>query len=138
TQRRLDEARRKGDIVYSPEVGQALSLLAAAIVIAFFAGPMTANLGRTLSVYLESADQFSVDSAALRAIAWRALTQVGGALAGAAVLFTLAGIAARYLQDMPTFTASKLAPQFDKLNPIAGAKRVFGKAALASFLKTLA
>ncbi len=38
----------------------------------------------------------------------------------------------------PTFTAERLTPKLDKLNPVEGFKRVFGKAAVAAFLKSLA
>jgi flagellar biosynthetic protein FlhB len=50
----------------------------------------------------------------------------------------IAGVAARYVQDKPTFTGEKLTPKLEKLNPIEGFKRVFGKQAFAQFAKSLA
>ena len=84
-------------------------------------------------------DQFSADPSSLRAImvavgikhAWRCSGSCALALAAA-------GLAARYVQDRPTFTGERLTPKLDKLDPIKGFKRVFGKAACASFLKSLA
>jgi len=52
--------------------------------------------------------------------------------------FAAAGIAARYIQDRPTFTGERLTPKLDKLDPAKGFKRVFGKQAGAQFLKSLA
>ena len=52
--------------------------------------------------------------------------------------FALAGLASRYLQDKPTFTSERLMPKLDKLNPVEGFKRLFGKAAVSGFLKSLA
>jgi len=40
TQRKIEQAREKGDIIYSQEVGTALSLLAATSLVAFMAGPI--------------------------------------------------------------------------------------------------
>jgi flagellar biosynthetic protein FlhB len=54
------------------------------------------------------------------------------------IFLALAGVAARYIQDQPTFSGEKLTPKLDKLNPVQGFKRVFGKAAAASFVKSLA
>jgi flagellar biosynthetic protein FlhB len=61
------------------------------------------------------------------------------AIVGLAMLaLAIAGVAARYVQDKPTFTGEKLTPKLDKLNPIEGFKRVFGKQAFAQFAKSLA
>ncbi|MGQ0531902.1 MAG: EscU/YscU/HrcU family type III secretion system export apparatus switch protein, partial [Caulobacteraceae bacterium] len=38
TPRKLEQAREKGDIIYSPEVGTALSLIAVTGIVAFMAG----------------------------------------------------------------------------------------------------
>ena len=40
TPRKLEQAREKGDIVYSPEVGAALSLIALTAIVAFMSGPI--------------------------------------------------------------------------------------------------
>ncbi len=138
SQRKLDEARRKGDIVYSPEVGTALSLLAATIFVAFLAGPMAVALGRGFVGFIAAPDAFAADPDALLSIAWESSLKLALALGGAALLFTVAGLASRYAQDQPTFTGERLNPKIDKLSPVEGFKRVFGKAAFAAFLKTLA
>jgi flagellar biosynthetic protein FlhB len=56
----------------------------------------------------------------------------------AALALAVAALAARYVQDRPTCTSERLTPKADKLNPVEGFKRVFGKAAAAAFLKSLA
>lgn len=138
TQKKLDDAKRKGDVIYSPEVGAALSLLAATSVVAFMSGPIASGVSRSLVGFLATPDQFVADGASLRAIAVAVGLRVGAILGIAVLAFAIAGIASRYLQDRPTFTAERLTPKLDKLNPIEGFKRVFGKAAVSSFLKSLA
>jgi flagellar biosynthetic protein FlhB len=54
------------------------------------------------------------------------------------VALAAAGLAARYVQDKATFTGERLTPKIEKLNPVEGFKRVFGKQAAAAFLKSLA
>src|SRR5262249_7039651 len=82
-------------------------------------------------------DQFSMDPAALRSIALAALIKLGGIFAMCALALGGAALASRYLQDQPTFTAERLSPNISKLNPVEGFKRVFGKAAFASFSKSM-
>jgi flagellar biosynthetic protein FlhB len=137
TQRKLEQAREKGDIIYSTEVGAALSLVAATCIIAFMAGPIVSQLGRGFLAFLSTPDQFATDPRSLEAIAIAVVMKVVGVLALAALALAGAGLASRYLQDQPTFTAERLSPKLDKLNPVEGFKRVFGKAAFASFSKAL-
>ncbi len=138
TQRRLDQAREKGDIVYSAEVGAALSLIAATAVVSFMSGPAASQVAHGLIGFLAVPDQFSSDPASLRAIAIEVMIKLMAVFGLVALTLAGAGVAARYLQDKPTFTADKLAPKLDKLNPMEGFKRVFGKQAFASFAKSLA
>ena len=49
TQKRIDDARKKGDIVYSTEVSSAFSLLAATFVIATMGGPVAQDRGAILN-----------------------------------------------------------------------------------------
>jgi flagellar biosynthesis protein FlhB len=137
TPRRLQQAREKGDIVYSAEVGSALSLLAATIIVAFLAGPIVSQSARGFIGFLAMPDQYSTEADSLRGIALAVLIKVGGIFSLAGLALCLAALASRYMQDLPTFTAERLSPKLDKLNPAEGFKRVFGKAAFASFSKSM-
>lgn len=138
TQRKLEQAREKGDIVYSAEVSAAFSLIATTAVIAFLSGPIATHLAQGFIGFLAMPDQFGADSDSLQAIAFTIVIKVFSILGLAALALAVAGLASRYIQDRPTFTAQRLTPSIDKLDPIKGFKRVFGKAAASSFLKSLA
>ncbi|MFT3726247.1 MAG: flagellar biosynthesis protein FlhB [Terricaulis sp.] len=137
TQRKLEQAREKGDIIYSPEVGAALSLVAATCIVAFMSGPIVSQIAHGFLAFLSMPDQFSTDPRALEAIGMSVVLKVMGVLSMAALALGGASLASRYLQDQPTFTAERLSPKFDKLNPFEGFKRIYGKAAFASFSKSL-
>lgn len=138
TRRKLDQAREKGDIIYSAEVGQALSLLAATAIVAYLSGPIAVGVARDFLGFIEAPQAFSTDANAMRAMAKALTFKFVVFFTFAAGALALAAIAARYVQDRPTFTAERLNPKLDKLNPIQGFSRVFGKAAVATFLKSLA
>ncbi|MBL8537974.1 MAG: flagellar biosynthesis protein FlhB [Hyphomonadaceae bacterium] len=138
TARKLEQAREKGDIIYSPEVSSALSLIAATAVVAFMSGPIAKQMANGFIGFLAMPDQFSVQPRSLLAIAGDIGLKLLAVFGLTALTLAGASIASRYLQDRPTFTAKRLEPKFDKLNPMEGFKRVFGKAATATFLKSLA
>lgn len=138
TPRKLEQAREKGDIIYSPEVGSALSLIALTGIVAFMAGPIASQMAHAFIGFLSMPDQYSTQPGALEDI----LGQIGLKLLAIFGLTCLAlaaaGVASRYIQDKGTFTGERLTPKIEKLNPMEGFKRVFGKQAFASFLKSLA
>lgn len=138
TAKKLDDARKRGDIVYSPEVGAALSLIAATAIVAFMSGPVASQMAHSFIGFLAMPDQFSSEPGSLRAIMIGIGVKLLAVFGLVALTLAVAGIGARYLQDQPTFTGERLTPKLDKLNPIEGFKRVFGKAAFASFVKSLA
>ncbi|MDX2274717.1 MAG: flagellar biosynthesis protein FlhB [Hyphomonadaceae bacterium] len=137
TQRKLEQAREKGDIIYTPEVGAALSLIAATAIIAFMSGPIVTEMARAFIGFIAMPDQFSAEGGALRSVTFAIILKVMAIMGMAALALAGAALASRYLQDKPTFTAKRFNPSIDKLDPIKGFGRVFGKAAVASFLKSL-
>lgn len=138
TPRRLEQAREKGDIVYTPEVGAALSLIAATAIVAFMSGPIVSDMARGFVGFLAAPNQFSSDPGSLKAVMTSIVLKLMAIFGLTALALAGAGIAARYVQDRPTFTSEKLAPKLEKLNPVEGFKRVFGKQAFAAFVKSLA
>lgn len=138
TQRRLDQAREKGDIVYSAEVGAALSLIASTAIVAFMAGPIMSQMAHGFITFIAMPDQLQAQPGSLTAIFGAVLLKLMAMFGMVALALAGAGIASRYVQDRPTFTGERLTPKLDKLNPLEGFKRVFGKQAFSSFLKSLA
>jgi flagellar biosynthetic protein FlhB len=138
TPRKIEQAREKGDIIYTPEVGAALSLLVLTVFVAFMAGPMLVSMANSFIGFIAMPDQYSAEPGSLMALAGRVSLKTMAILSLVMLALAAAGIASRYMQDRPTFTGERLTPKISKLNPIEGFKRVFGKQAAASFLKSLA
>jgi flagellar biosynthetic protein FlhB len=138
TPRKLEQAREKGDIIYTPEVGAALSLVAVTAIVAFLSGPLAKAMTQDFIAFLAMPDQFSTDPRALQSIGASAMLKVGLVMSMSMLVLAVAGLASRYLQDRPTFTSKRLQPELNKLDPIKGFGRVFGQQAFATFLKSLA
>lgn len=137
TQRKLEEARKQGDVVYSTEVSAAFSILVVTLIVSSMAGPMMSELAHHLVRFLASPHAFTVDAGSMRRLLADSVMLLFSACGLALGGLAIAGVASRYIQDVPTLTGARLKPSLDKLDPMKGFDRVFGKAAFANFLKAL-
>lgn len=138
TPKRLDDARRKGEVAVAPEMRHALMLLAMFAGCSLLAAHTVQAVGRLSEGLWGRAEDFRFDPAGAQQLASALLMEVAAALAPMLGLMLLAGLAIGGVQGRPTLAWSRLKPQWKKLNPAAGLKRLFGKQALIEFAKTLA
>jgi len=140
TQRRLDDARKKGQVARSREVDSALILLAAFTVFRFGGARMWAAAESLFVDTFADLDRDPVTTeltAILGAdLVGRALLLLFPLLGTIAALALLGGIAQT---GGPLFSVQALKPQGSRMNPLQGAKRIFAsKQALANLTKSLA
>jgi flagellar biosynthetic protein FlhB len=137
TGKRLDDARSKGDVAKSQDLVSFLALAGAVGAVAVSGPWMTRHLILSLRPFIEHPDDF--DLSGLGGVAVLRLA-IGAAAPAMVVLIAaaFAGAAGNFIQHGFLWTPSKLAPEFGKLNPLAGFKRLFGLDSLVNFLKSLA
>jgi flagellar biosynthetic protein FlhB len=138
TSKRLDDARRRGQVARSRELGMALVTIAGSMALLMgrsyyghgFQQLMTSGLELPRSVLLDPNAMSKALSAAV-ALGLQLLAPLWMAVAGAAVVgaTALGGWA---------FSAEALTPKFERLNPAAGFKRIFGATGLVELAKALA
>ncbi len=138
TQKRLDQAREQGDTVKSSEVTAFVLLGGGTLAIAMFGQYTATGLAKVLMIFLEQPDAMAVDGAGLAAISRGVLYQMAVTLAPFFGVMMLAAVAGHLVQGLPTFNAGKVAPDFAKVSPVAGFKRLFGPDGWANLLKGLA
>lgn len=137
TQRRLQEAREKGQVAQSREVQNWLMILGVALVIFIFAGQALEGTARLLLPFWERPDAIPVDADSLRrTFAGLAFGLIKVGLLPLLVLI-VAAVAGDLLQRGFLFTAERLKPDLDRLSPLAGAKRLFSSKAVAELAKNL-
>lgn len=137
TQKKLDDARAKGDVASAPEMRHA-SMFVAAIIVAGGLGAWTLSSLGTMFVRLwGGADDFTLEPEGAQNLVTGIFTQVALSLAPiAAVLFGFA-LLTIFLQGRPTIAWSRIGFKWSKLSPMAGFKRLLGARALVEFAKTL-
>ena len=138
TPRKLEEARKKGDVAKSADIGQVLALAGSASVVLGAGGWFASSMAEQLLPFIAAPHEMlgMLDGGGGPRIAAQALWAMAPFL-GAVMLATVVGGAGGHLaQSGLIFTADKLKPKWSKLNPIEGFKRIFGLDGLVQFLKT--
>lgn len=138
TGKRLSDARDKGQLPMSRELALWSTLTMTLVVVTSLAPTIAADTRDGLVGLLAQAGQRPMDAgnvgAILTDLAWLTVKAVGVPMA----LLAAAGIAATLMQTGGMVSTSALAPRFEKLNPMAGFKRLFSASALVEFAKSVA
>jgi len=137
TQKRLDEALERGDVVKSQEVSTWFIIAGGALVLAAFSGPMSGGLIVTLRGLVANSHQIRSDGQGLLAIMGRVEREVLTAVAFPLAVLVIAAIAGNMIQHRLVWSAEQLKPKLSKISPLAGLKRLFSSQALANFVKGL-
>jgi len=138
TARKLGQARQKGDVVKTPDLASLASLSAVAAVVAASGGVFSRNLADALTPFLASPDAMNLANGGAVSVARHAMLAAAPILAVVMFAAAAAGVAGNLVQTGLLFAPSKLAPDFSKVSPMAGFKRMFGLDGLINFAKSLA
>ncbi|MCA3269893.1 MAG: flagellar biosynthesis protein FlhB [Thalassospira sp.] len=136
SQRKLDQAREKGQVISSKEVSNWLALFAGAVLTAYALPSVGMGLVQAFIPMLESSHDFNVDSlGSVNTLITDITLQVFLLLAVFMVILILAGIGGNALQTGFLVSWESVQPKLEKISPIAGFKRLFSKKSLVEFLK---
>jgi flagellar biosynthetic protein FlhB len=138
TQKRLDEAVRRGDVVKSQEVSTWFIIAGATLILIAFSNSMVESVSMTLRGLLANAHDIPMNGHHVLAIAFRLVSETIAAVAIPLVLLMLAAIGGNLIQHRLVWSAEPLRPSLSKISPIAGLRRLFSKQALMNFAKGLA
>jgi flagellar biosynthetic protein FlhB len=137
TQKRIDEAIKRGDVVKSQEVSTWFVIAGATLVLATFSVEMGGGLNTTFRGLIANAHQLPVDGRGLLSLSGRLGWEVLAAVAIPFLLLALAAVAGNMIQHQLVWSGESLKPKLSKISPGAGLKRLFSKQALANFAKGL-
>ncbi len=138
TQKKLDDAHKKGDVAKSQEVTSWFIMVGATVVLMVFSQDMGADLTALLKTLLSEAHQIPTDGAALRENLQKLGIAILGALTIPFIIFLAAGLAGNLVQHRMLFSLEPITPKLSKISPLAGFKRLFSKTSLMNFAKGLA
>jgi flagellar biosynthesis protein FlhB len=137
TQKRLDEALERGDVVKSQEVSTWFVIGGGSLMLAAFSGSMSGGLTTTFRGLIANSHQIPVDGRGLISIAGRIEREVLAAIALPLAVLVVAALAGNMIQHRLVWSTDPLKPKLSKVSPLAGLKRLFSAQALANFGKGL-
>ncbi|MBB05299.1 MAG: flagellar biosynthesis protein FlhB [Pseudooceanicola sp.] len=143
TPRKLKQAREKGDVPSSREVGNMMSVLSLFLVAIFFLPQLGPMLLGTLRRIFENAGQVYIgqDTQGIHDVGQVTMELSGGlaaVLAPVAATMVLAAIAGVLIQGEVVVAVKRITPEMNKISPIAGFKKIFSINSFVEFLKSVA
>ena len=137
SQRKLDEARKKGDVVKSQDVVSVAIIAVAAMIFVGMGGKIATDIVGYCRIFLERPQEISVADGDIPNLVMDIIYHTGMSVAMLFGAMCAVAIAGHLAQTGVLFSTEKLMPKLDKISPIAGFKRIFGKEAFMQFAKTL-
>ncbi len=143
TSKKLEDARKEGQVAKSQEFAQSFTLLALFVLLRIWTSTLSAQLGELFEGFYGRIPYFT------KLPSYRDNYREYSSILGIGLLrtlviilpFLLAGFAVSFIADLVQVkwkpTTKPLKPKFNKLNPISGIKRIFSVTKLVELIKSL-
>ncbi|MFQ5518845.1 MAG: flagellar biosynthesis protein FlhB [Mariprofundus sp.] len=136
--KKLEDARKKGQVPSSKEPSTAISFLAITLVIVTGAGGWIADtLMRMMSFYLSGKANLEATGEGVQTLLISAGGDIAMVMLPFAVPIVLLGILVTVMVTGPVFTFETMKPKLEKISPLKGFKRLFSTKSLAEFVKSI-
>ena len=137
TPKKKSEARKKGQVPRSKEVGLAITLLATTLIFLALGTYISKSLMATLNTFLGSYLNTKLDYNSVQTITLVTVWRIAIVFLPVVLPIMVAGIIANYIQVGFMITKDPLKPQLSKLNPLKGFQRIFSKRTFIELLKDI-
>jgi flagellar biosynthesis protein FlhB len=137
TQKRLDDAHDRGDVAKSQEINTWFVIAGGTLVLSTFSGSIGGGILMPLRNLIANSWMIHADGSSLLQLAQSLEYMLMATLGVPFLMLVLAAIAGNMIQHRLVWSGESLKPKFSKVSPGAGAKRIFGKQAVANFSKGL-
>ena len=135
TFKKLEEARKKGQVAFSREVSNFFMILALTMIIAMLMPWILQSSSQSISKYISKAAEFEVTSDGFMQISMLIMRDMAVALGVPMVIFMAAAIGSSFLQNGFHVSAESLKPKLDKISLTKGFGRMFSRRSFVEFLK---
>jgi flagellar biosynthetic protein FlhB len=138
SQKRLQEAHERGDVVKSQEVSTWFVMAGATLIVMAFSGAASSSILTSLRGLIANSYDIRVEGPGFIGVVVRLGREVITATALPLSLLMLAALAGNLIQHRLVWSAEGLKPKLSKISPAAGLGRLASKQTLANFAKGLA
>ena len=137
TPKKKSDARKKGQVARSKDVGLALTMIACTLLIMMMSESIINGFRENIIYYLGSAGTLEITQGSLEAINSNGISRFILAVLPFILPIMITGVAASIIQTGFMITKEPLKPSFNKLNPINGFKNMFSKRSAVDLIKNL-
>lgn len=138
TPKKKSDARKKGQVAKSKEVGLALTLLASTLVLVMLGEYLAKSLSNILSAFLTNYLTMNLSNDNIISLMILVTEKLMLVILPVVVPIMVMGIIANFLQSGFLMTLETIKPQFSKLNPISGFKKIFSIRTVVELIKDIA
>lgn len=135
TSKKLEDARKKGQVANSREINHWFMLLAATIAIGALGSSVASDIVRILARFVAAPDLIAGGAAAYGKALETAFTAVGAALLPVFVLLLVAALGAGLSQGGFLIAADRITPKLEKISIAKGVQRLFSLKSIVEFVK---
>ncbi|MCT8267841.1 MULTISPECIES: flagellar biosynthesis protein FlhB [Afifella] len=138
TEKKISDAVEKGNTPHSREAAIFTSILAILIIMTLLIQGAARDLSAILMHFIDNPGGFSLSNGTEATLfLWRVAWDCGRLILPAIFVLALFGIAASLFQNVPSLVLERIRPQWSRISPAAGWKKIFGKQGAVEFLKAL-
>lgn len=138
TEKKISDAIEKGNTPFSREASIFASMVGILIVLSFFVEERAAAFAQTFALLLDDPGGFSLetgDDATM--LMFRVAYESGIFLLPILLVLMLFSVAASLFQNTPSAVGERIRPQWSRISPVSGWKRIFGRQGQVEFLKSV-
>ncbi len=139
TQKRIDDAIKRGNIAFSKEVTSFIMLSLLTIFVLWLSPALMKSANYTLENYITQPHNFEINFEGddLLRLAMKILADVGYLLFIPFVICILGAFIGSFLQNGIIFSPESISPDLSKISPLAGFKRIFSLRSVVELVKGL-
>lgn len=123
TQKKISEARKRGNVARSQEVNTWLMLFAGAVIIAMVAPSMMSEISGIALIYIERPHEYGLDIGNLPGLLLKTISAIGSALVLPAIFLVAIAFTTGVVQNGLVFSPKAMEPKLEKISPLGGLKR---------------
>jgi flagellar biosynthetic protein FlhB len=137
TRKKLEDARKRGQVAISREVNNWIMLLAGTLLVGTASAKMMSALTHHLRIYIEQAGTLPGAPGGLSVVLGDSFWRVLAIIALPLIALMFAAFIGPFAQVGPLFSTETIKPDISKISPMKGFKRLFSLRALVEFAKGL-
>lgn len=137
TQKRLDEARKKGQVAFSREVTSFLMLMAIAVLVGWIVPIIAKTATWNLASYIEMPHSISLDSRSIVDVTEHAMMLFFTFMATPLIVLIIMILLSSWGQNGVVASVEPVIPKIERISVIKGLQRLFSMRSLVEFIKGL-